>query len=953
MSRGGRVADLFAAAEARRGAAREAFLADVHRDDGPLADELRSLLAASAGEVGLLDESPWEAFGPVDEPVDPAPTSVGPYWIRRQIGRGGMGRVFLAEQRTQDFTRPVALKLIDRPGLDAATVRRFRDEVRILAALEHPGIARFLDGGRSPEGTWFLALEYVEGEDLLAHARRRELAVDERVRLFLAVLEAVAFAHSRGVVHRDLKPGNILVGADDRPRLLDFGISKLVDADDDEEAPATRTEQRAFTPAYASPEQFRGERVSTAADVYSLGVVLYELLAGVRPYGAAESRAELERAVLDREPEPPSTAARRASSVLSDAGHGEGGANQPPRGRLSRDLDAVCLKALRKEPAERYASAAAFADDLGRYLEGDAVEARRGGRRYRAARLLRRHRASLGTAAAMVIAVVALLVAFAAQHRAEEAAHPPDPPPRPFPFSAGTSPPIEELRRRFDEAPASVEAGAELALALNREGRKKEAALVLTRLRQIPGKTQDPFTDYVDAVFAVEAHQPQRGLVLHTRALHNAIASGHGELVGQIRASRGRLLSMLGRREEARSEMQAARAAFEKAGDQAALARVLNDLAIEVLQDGEIDEAERMFEAALVATRAVSPKNSGATFLRNLGEIAMLRGRPDLAEPRFREAVQFYRGLERPGRLSAALVSLSMALRERGRPGEARQVLDEALAIARKSSDKGEALGWALVALGDAELDAGRLARIGAIADEIDAVAQTTANQLDLGVAETFRGRLAALGGDVDGARRHLVEANRLIADGGDRDVEKSVELLRAQFEWEAGRAEEAARLATAAAGSWRSHGEIAAVIAAQSLLATIDAGAGRTKEARRRLESLGAGAERLLSVRVRVAFLGARADLLSAEGRPTEARADLENAIAAAHAAERTVDELRLRLALADLDGRNGETARAEQAAAAVDAKATRLGLIAIATRARRTATDSARSTGPAAVAR
>ncbi|HEV8241126.1 MAG TPA: serine/threonine-protein kinase [Thermoanaerobaculia bacterium] len=939
MSGGDRVAQLFAQAEARRGADRDAFLAGVRDEDAPLADELASLLAANAGAAGLLDESPWRAFGDIDELVDAAPAAVGPYRIVRQIGRGGMGRVYLAEQRTADFRRPVALKLIDRP-LDGPTLRRFRDEVRILAALEHPGIARFLDGGRSPEGTWFLAVEYVEGEDLLAHARRRELCVDERVRLFLAVLEAVAYAHSRGVVHRDLKPGNILVGADGRPRLLDFGISKLVDAGDDGEAAATRTELRAFTPAYASPEQFRGERASPAADVYSLGVVLYELLAGVRPYGTAESRAELERAVLDREPEPPSTAARRGSSAASGSRPDDAGGGEAQRGRLGRDLDAVCLKALRKASADRYASVAAFADDLRRYLEGGAVEARRGGLRYRTSRFVRRHRARLGTAAASLFGVAALLVALAMQQRAERAAHPTDPPPRPFPFSSGTAAPIEELKRRFDQAPASVEAGAVLALALEREGRKKEAGLVLTRLRQIPGKSLDPFTDYVDAVFSVEAHQPQRALVLHTRALHSAIASGRGELVGQIRAARGRVLSTLGRRDEARREMQAARAAFAAAGDQASLARVFNDLAIEVLQTGEVDEAERMFEAALVATRAVSPKNSGATFLRNLGLIAMLRGRPDLAEPRFRETVEVFRRLDRPGRLAGSLGTLSLALRDLGRPAEARRALDEALAIARKAGEAG-VLGPALAARGDAQLDAGRLAGIDAIADEIDATAQASANQLDLGLAETLRGRLAALRGDEATARRHLDEAHRLIADGGDRDVEKTVELLRARFEREAGKPAEASRFAAAAAASWHGRGENAAVAMAQSLLAAIDAAAGRTAEARQRLASLPIGADHSPSVSVRIAFLGARAEVLAAEGRSAEARRDFESAIATARAAERTVDELHLRLVLAELDRRSGDAGRAERAIADVDAEAARLGLRAISARARRLAAD------------
>ena len=212
------------------------------------------------------------------------PERIGPYRILRELGRGGMGRVYLAEQEGEDFRRRVALKVV-APGRSGAEVdRRFREERRILAALEHPGIARFYDAGRSADGHWFLALEYVEGEDLRAFVERRGLDLPSRVRLFLQVLDAVDFAHRRLVVHRDLKPGNVLVGADGRAKLLDFGISKMLDPDSDDEAEATRTEVRTFTPAYASPEQLRGEPVTIATDVFSAGVMLYEILAGRRPF---------------------------------------------------------------------------------------------------------------------------------------------------------------------------------------------------------------------------------------------------------------------------------------------------------------------------------------------------------------------------------------------------------------------------------------------------------------------------------------------------------------------------------------------------------------------------------------------------------------------------------------------------------------------------------------------
>jgi serine/threonine protein kinase/Tfp pilus assembly protein PilF len=420
--------ELFARARELPADERAKLLADLRAEDPALADRLCRLLAAAEGDASPLDRTPWHAWDgdgdgePIDDP--PLPERIGHYRVLGELGRGGMGRVFLAEEETPHFRRTVALKVIDRPGFDADAVRRFRDEVRILASLEHPGIARFLDGGRAPDGTWFLALEHVEGEDLISHARSRALGIRERVELFLAALDAVQYAHERGIVHRDLKPANLLVGRDGRPRLLDFGISKLVDPDAldvPDAAAVTRTQSRALTPAYASPEQFRGEPATPASDVYSLGVLLYELLAGRRPFEVAGSLpAALAQAVLENDPEPPSVALRQSASRATGDRVEE---STPPTGtrrrRFGRDLDAICLRALRKQPTARYADAGAFAADLRRYLAGRPVEARQGGRRYRTARLLQRHRGKLSMAAALLVAVTALVVAATSSRRAE------------------------------------------------------------------------------------------------------------------------------------------------------------------------------------------------------------------------------------------------------------------------------------------------------------------------------------------------------------------------------------------------------------------------------------------------------------------------------------------------------------------------------------------------------
>jgi len=417
----GRLPDLFAQALELDPGARRTLLAEVAAEDAGMARRLERMLAAEGGP-SPLDDPAWSAATewPAPEPdrmADDAPTRIGPYRILRELGRGGMGRVFLAEEEAEDFHRTVALKVVQDPALGEEAIRRFRDEVRILASLEHPGIARFYDGGRAEDGTWFLALEYVDGEDLLAFVRRRGFAVRSRVELFLQVLDAVDFAHRQLVVHRDLKPGNVLVSGDGRAKLLDFGISKILDPElHPERDDRTRTELRALTPAYASPEQLRGNRVTTASDVYSLGVMLYELLAGRRPFARREpgsgALAELSGVVLERAPSPPSTAARETTAADAEETTGM-------RWRdLAGDLDAITLKALRAEPEGRYRSAAALAEDLRRWLRGEPVEARRGGRRYRLGKFVARHRPAVAFAAVAFLALAAGVVGTVVQWRA-------------------------------------------------------------------------------------------------------------------------------------------------------------------------------------------------------------------------------------------------------------------------------------------------------------------------------------------------------------------------------------------------------------------------------------------------------------------------------------------------------------------------------------------------------
>ena len=383
---------------------RRAELVDrIRREDPALGARLASLLQADAAAGSFLSGPAvaWVTSPPATDTLDDGlltpGTIVGPYRIVREIGRGGMGVVYQAERADGEFQQRVALKVV-RPGTgNAAVLTRFRRERQILARLEHPCIARLFDGGAHVDGRPYFAMELVEGEPITTCCQRVAMPVRDRIALFRRICDAVQYAHGNLVVHRDLKPSNIFVTPAGEPKLLDFGIAKVLTEDGDAESTElTQDSGRVFTPAYAAPEQVRREPITTATDVYGLGVILFELLTGRRPFATAgESVFDLERAVLEHD-------APRPSSLV--------------RG-LDRDLDAIVLKALRKEPQHRYASAGALADDLARYHDGRPVAARPDGRRYRVGKFVRRHRIAIGAAALVVLSLISGLGATAWQAR--------------------------------------------------------------------------------------------------------------------------------------------------------------------------------------------------------------------------------------------------------------------------------------------------------------------------------------------------------------------------------------------------------------------------------------------------------------------------------------------------------------------------------------------------------
>ncbi len=421
--RAARVMDVVADALERTPAERAAFLLEACGGDESLRAEVRSLLDQEAGMQSFLTTPAFAVtsgrlFGP--DPGELRPGDVlGDCRIIRFVGEGGTGEVYLAQDTRLE--RQVALKLLKRHFDEEELRRRFHHERRVLAGLTHPYIARLYGGAATPAGRPYLVMEYVEGERLDHYCEARGVDVNGRLELFRKVCAAVAYAHQNLVIHRDLKPANIRVTPEGEPRLLDFGIAKLLDPEGTgSRTDPTVTMQAMMTPEYASPEQLRGEPITTATDVYSLGVMLYELLTGQRPYQLKGRRAdELARAICEEEPPRPSTVAGRARTAATIVGQTMGGGEPPARlrRRLEGDLDNIVAKALRKEPGRRYASVAAFSEDVHRHCGGLPVTARKDTLGYRAGKFVRRNKAGVAAAALVLLALVGGLAATISQAR--------------------------------------------------------------------------------------------------------------------------------------------------------------------------------------------------------------------------------------------------------------------------------------------------------------------------------------------------------------------------------------------------------------------------------------------------------------------------------------------------------------------------------------------------------
>ena len=600
-------------------AARASFLDEACADDSGLRADAEALLDAERRSASFL-ETPAAAMlltGDAMPASHPSilGTTVGPYRLVSELGKGGMGTVYLAERADGQFDQRVALKLI-RGGADMPDlIARFLHERQILARLEHPNIARLLDGGLTADGEPYFAMELVDGAPITTYCVERDLPIEQRLQLFRAAAEAVAYAHRNLVVHRDLKPSNMMVATDGQVKLLDFGIAKLLAEPEDG---LTRAGLYVLTPEYAAPEQVRGETITTATDVYMLGAVLYELLSGQRAHRFAQhTPADLAHVICDQDPVPPSTAATAVRGTRAATGGGSA-AETEPRGLrrvLRGDLDNIVMKALRKEPDRRYASVDALIDDLDRYQHGLPVRARRASVAYRASKFVRRNRLAVAAAAVLLVSLVGGMTATSRQAR----------------LAALESAKAEQVKNfvldLFALSDPDLSNGAEITARqlLARGGERVDEELadqpeLQAEMLAVLGIIEQKLGMYDDAAARV-----QRALELERQQhgpKHASVAARLHDL-GGIEVDRSRL-------DEAerlhREALALRRELFghdhtEVARSTAALAAVLN-------AKGEYDEAERLQREALAIDRALlGPDHEEiANDLDGLGTILHDRG---------------------------------------------------------------------------------------------------------------------------------------------------------------------------------------------------------------------------------------------------------------------------------------------------------------------------------------
>jgi serine/threonine-protein kinase len=747
---------------------------------------------------------------------------LGAFRVVERIGRGGMGVVYRGEREGADFVQEVALKLIRR-GFDFDDIRtRFLRERRILARLSHPNLARFIDGGVAPDGRPWFALEFVRGEAITRWCDARALDLRARVKLFLDVCAAVQYAHAQLVVHRDLKPGNILVEADGHVRLLDFGIARLLGDEDAGAAPTTIGHRGVLTPEYAAPEQFGGEAAGVATDVYALGVILYELLAGALPYDVdRRDLAAAERTIRERPPQPPAQAIARAGTDqarrrLAARSTGQRAYRNGVRGDLTRILD----KAMAKEPARRYATVDAFAADLSRWLAGAPVLASGSAFGYRVGKFVRRNRVAVAVAAGLALALLAvtalalrsarserlqreaavaqaeranavqqyltLMFRNATQRQGEDAVLTAD-----QVLRQGADDIFEYFKDQPETGQATALMLSEIYAAL---GDADGGAPLLERLLDWPGVEARP--DIVaSAQFGLASAEHHRGhdarareLLAAAQTYWNAQPERYREALSRSRTLQARLERMQGDTQAAIATLDRGirerRALHDGADEEAAYALVT--LSITLAQTGRIEEAFARAQESVAEYERLCLANSseGLTALGNRAAIATMLNHDEEALTDLRKVSATLRIYGDSEALAKADAQLGELLGKLARYDEAVPLLQGALDMARKRSGEHGRLAFGVrQRLAQVLLDDGRVAEAEPLIDALLSQARHSYGESnrDTGIAYRLRAQLRITQRRGEDARTDLANAERIfsgLGTAGQRQIDK-VTLLR------------------------------------------------------------------------------------------------------------------------------------------------------------------------------
>jgi serine/threonine-protein kinase len=707
---------------------RENYLFKESGDDKEIFDEVISLLREDSNIHTILRE---DLSGPakLSDSINYEGKVIGTYKIIQKIATGGMGSVFLAERADGQFEQKVALKLI-KAGLNSLEIiKRFQYERQILARLQHPNIARLLDGGLTDEGLPYFTMEYVEGEPIDKYCNTHNLSIDERLKLFLKVCSAIHYAHRNLVIHRDLKPGNILITKDGNVKLLDFGIAKVFTEDEDvEQTMMTRTGLFVMTPEYASPEQIRGEVITTATDVYSLGLILYQLLTGSFPYEIKSiTPLELERVICHTNPDKPSTLVTKTfkTAVEKDSNKIFEQRNIDAvklRKKLLGDLDNICLMALRKEPERRYSSAEQFKNDIEKYLEGLPVIAHPPTIKYRTSKFIQRHKAGL-TAGALALILISFLTTFYFIQLKEERDR--------AQLEATKSAKVSEfLQNIFEVSDPSESRGQNITARelLDRGATKIEAELkdqpdVKATMQEVIGRVYTKLGLYNEAEPMIENSLKIRSELFGAKSIESSksltalgiLSNLQGnyekaeellteainiqkDLLPENELEKGKALNELATNYSITGKFDKSDSLYKKVielyyknniKENETLFTVMNNLALSMHESGNFDEADSLFRLAYNHQKKFydnKPHPELATTTYNYAQLLRDRGNLDEAEKMFKESLEMDKILNGPEHPDVAysLQGLASIYRTTGKYSESEKLYRESLQIRRK-----------------------------------------------------------------------------------------------------------------------------------------------------------------------------------------------------------------------------------------------------------------------------